>query len=196
TVMGDHAYAQGDLVQARTWYTGNADFSLRSLVRLAQMVEAGEGGPRDVQEAAWLYSVAAQEGSPDAAEWLKGRAETAALPHIKPDLDGHDLAVKMNFVWKGQPGRDVYVAQTLELFIPPKGHDEFDIVHMEVTCYVTAGHRIDICLTTGPDIGGAYSRALRDAYSGDIVVPDSDRDGQATASTLYSRPICYGFHCG
>ncbi|MBW8733618.1 MAG: sel1 repeat family protein [Asticcacaulis sp.] len=197
TVVGDEAYGLGDLARARSLYAANAVFSLGSLVRLARMVEAGEGGPQDRQEAAWLYAVAAQEGSPAAAAWLKQQPDAVtALVHVNPVLDHHDLAIKRSFTWKGSAATDVYVAGTLPLYLPPKGRDEFDDIHMEITCYVNAAHRIDLCLTTGAIDMNIYSSALRDAYSGDIVVPDVDADGKATANTLYMRRICSGFHCG
>lgn len=198
--LGREALDLGKSDIARQWfrhgvYQGSAD----AMDDLAQMVEAGQGGPQDKAEAGWLYVNAARLGNAHARGWLASLPATIEpLPLLVLQRKGKATAITETYKDKAGTTHTLsldtlQLGRSLEGYYPPVAA-LLDHVDGSATlgCYVGADHRVDACLIRREfPPGYNFGRVLEKIYDGQLTLPDQDIAGQSTAHSVFALTLVW-----
>lgn len=195
--LGRKALDLGKIDAARMWfrqgvYRGSAD----AMDDLARMAETGQGGPKDADEAYWLYVNAARRGNAHAREWIKA-LPAPHEPLIRMAVIKGGKATAVTDTYKDKSGATKTdtldapaLGQRLQGYFPTRAYDDRVEGSATVHCYIGADHHIDVCLISNEfPLGYDFGRVLGSLYDGQLTVPDQDVAGQPTAHTVFALTL-------
>jgi glutathione S-transferase len=181
--MGQYLLAEGKADMARQWfrrgvYLGSPD----AMDHLAQMVEAGQGGPADADEAGWLYEHAALRGNVHA----QGQPKSAHLLSACMADNGTEMAITHTYSDKSGPHTETVTLDRLISLLTRSFSTWVNEATIEgsatITCHIAADHTLDACILERefPQRAG-YGQTLEAVFNGHISVADQDALSRPTA---------------
>lgn len=181
--MGQDLLAQGKADMARQWfrrgvYLGSPD----AMDHLAQMVEAGQGGPADADEAGWLYEHAALRGNVHA----QGQPKSMRLLSACMADNGAEMAITHTYSDKSGPHTETVTLDRLISLMTRSFATWVSEATIEgsatIICHIAADHTLDACILEReyPQRAG-YGQTLEAIFNGHMSVADQDARGRPTA---------------
>lgn len=183
--LGRIALDKGQPENARPWLTHGVYLgSAAAMDRLAGMLTAGQGGPVETAEAAWLYRAAARFGNAHAMEQVKTLppAQTMKIPNF---WGAKGVEMKRTYqdgiVMRTSTLTAAKIATSLQTVFPAVLTKEKEW-WVTIECFIDNRHRIDVCFLSddyppGLHLGGNVENFFRES----VTVAESDADGRPTA---------------
>ncbi|MBW8880963.1 MAG: sel1 repeat family protein [Asticcacaulis sp.] len=175
---------------ARQWFRkaamlGSAD----GMDHLAGMMTAGQGGPADDKEAAWLYVNAARRGNVHAQQWLAAQPQPPApLPRVVLLMGKNTMITETVNDDKGgytHPFDPTKVTANGDLF-PMLALNNAISGSATIQCYIAADHHFDLCMIQHEyPIGYNFGPVLLAIYNRSLTAATEDNAGRSTANSVF-----------
>lgn len=178
---------------ARSWYRHAAmEGSADGMDHLAAMVEAGQGGPADADEAYWLYVNAARRGNVHAKAWLAQHPSLTPLRRVQvfkalgepqslisvPVTDASGTRM-VPLVWEDIKKRN-------DLLYPKSAAEDEQEGYANVHCYIRGDQHVDICLVQQEaPLGYGFGAGIQALFNTDVVIATKDIKDQPTAHAVF-----------
>ncbi|CAL4869312.1 hypothetical protein MMA231_03604 (plasmid) [Asticcacaulis sp. MM231] len=194
--LGMKALSLGKLEAARKWFKLGAYLGSASAIdHLAVMVEAGQGGAKDDQEAQWLYISAAERGSAHAIERMKAWPEAKDPPSICAfSKTAHPTEI--THTWSDTKGTHSE-AINLRMFhkllsenFPADARGGLVEGTTRVNCYIGSDHVLDVCVVRHEfPIGYGIGASVQAFFSGQVTIAKVDAAGVDTANKILDLSV-------
>ncbi len=187
--IGEKAMDASNPSGARRWFrqavvAGSAD----GMAHLAALLESGQGGAVDADEAGWLYVNAARRGNADAARWVAAHPDWRPLQRVQV-ADGKTSLISQTITDdKGTrtiPFDIAALAKAMADYYPPNAAAMRLDASVSIHCYIDGGNRIDVCLPENEyPVGYGFGPLVLALYNGDLSVPATNTSGETTANKV------------
>lgn len=179
----------------RAWFRqGAMQGSASAMYHLAQMAEAGQGGPEDKAMAGWLYTNAARRGHVAAKTWLDAQPTPPILP--RSQLTDAKRTLLTETITKGETRKTRPFSFSKASNMYPTAAVMTDTEgSATIHCYISATHRIDICLPVSEfPVGFNFSGIQQAVLRGELSAAAVDVCDRPTAQTVYPVTFRWMMH--
>ncbi len=194
--IGEKALAASNPSGARKWFrqaaaAGSAD----GMVHLAALLETGQGGDIDPDEAYWLYANADRRGNATATAWLAAQPAPHS-PLDRVDITDGKTSLISQTISDAQGTRtvpfDIYaLGQAMANYYPPNAVAANMEASVEMHCYIDGGNKIDLCLLEREyPVGYGFGALVLALYNGNLSVPAVNAKGEPTARKV----VAFNYH--
>ncbi len=185
--VGAKALAAGNPAGARKWFRqGVVNGSGDAMAHLAALLDSGQGGAADPDEARWLYANAGRRGNSVANAWLDSHGDDKALPHVNLTTANTSL---ISEVTKNADGTTIdkpfnvwALGKDLTKYFPARAMADQVTGTVIVQCYIDGNHQLDVCLSKFEyPVGYDYGPIILALFNGQLKAADTDTQGAPTA---------------